>query len=170
MRFELMTSSLPRRRSTPELRGLNSRMKDEGRRLKKYPRGPLSSSSFLLPPCLWSGRRDSNSRPSAWKADALPTELHPPDFICRLPICDCRLVVFTKPEFKSAIGNQKSAIISLFLSSFHAHSTNVRLRPGPVVLALRLLIAIVRRGCSRCGHRRAARVQLQRAVAESRAR
>ena len=25
----------------------------------------------------WSGRRGSNSRPSAWKADALPTELHP---------------------------------------------------------------------------------------------
>ena len=24
-----------------------------------------------------SGRRDSNSRPSAWKADALPTELLP---------------------------------------------------------------------------------------------
>ena len=24
-----------------------------------------------------SGQRDSNSRPSAWKADALPTELHP---------------------------------------------------------------------------------------------
>ena len=24
-----------------------------------------------------SGRRDSNPRPSAWKADALPTELHP---------------------------------------------------------------------------------------------
>ena len=25
----------------------------------------------------WSGRRDSNPRPSAWKADALPTELRP---------------------------------------------------------------------------------------------
>src|SRR5215216_127959 len=55
MRFELMTSSLPRRRSTPELRG------------------PESQSAKN-----WSGRRDSNSRPSAWKADALPTELHPP--------------------------------------------------------------------------------------------
>src|SRR5258705_8561558 len=56
MRFELMPSSLPRRRSTPELRGRES--------LK-----PLEKN--------WSGRRDSNSRPSAWKADALPTELHP---------------------------------------------------------------------------------------------
>ncbi len=25
----------------------------------------------------WSGKRDSNSRPSAWEADALPTELLP---------------------------------------------------------------------------------------------
>ena len=31
----------------------------------------------------WSGRRDSNSRPSAWKADALPTELHPPEVPAR---------------------------------------------------------------------------------------
>ena len=49
MGFELMTSSLPRMRSTPELHRLN---------------------------CL-SGKRGSNSRPSAWKADALPTELLP---------------------------------------------------------------------------------------------
>ena len=48
MGFELMTSSLPRMRSTPELHRL-----------------------------LWSGKRGSNSRPSAWKADALPTELLP---------------------------------------------------------------------------------------------
>ena len=27
---------------------------------------------------LWSGKRDSNPRPSAWEADALPTELLPP--------------------------------------------------------------------------------------------
>ena len=26
---------------------------------------------------LWSGKRDSNPRPSAWEADALPTELLP---------------------------------------------------------------------------------------------
>ena len=25
----------------------------------------------------WSGKRDSNPRPSAWEADALPTELFP---------------------------------------------------------------------------------------------
>ena len=50
MRFELMTSSLPRKRSTPELHWL----------IKKK-----------------SGRRGSNPRPSAWKADALPTELLP---------------------------------------------------------------------------------------------
>ena len=47
-RFELVTSSLPRKRSTPELH-----------RQKK------------------SGRPGSNRRHSAWKADALPTELLP---------------------------------------------------------------------------------------------
>ena len=46
--FEPVTSSLPRKRSTPELH-----------RQKV------------------SGRRNSNPRPSAWKADALPTELLP---------------------------------------------------------------------------------------------
>ena len=51
MRFELMTSSLPRKRSTPELHWLIFKKK--------------------------SGRRGSNPRPSAWKADALPTELLP---------------------------------------------------------------------------------------------
>jgi hypothetical protein len=29
---------------------------------------------------LWSGKRDSNPRPRAWKARALPTELFPPRF------------------------------------------------------------------------------------------
>ena len=48
-RFELVTSSLPRKRSTPELHRLKEK----------------------------SGRRGSNSRHSAWKADALPTELLP---------------------------------------------------------------------------------------------
>ena len=31
----------------------------------------------LKPSNKWSGRRDSNSRQSAWKADTLPTELRP---------------------------------------------------------------------------------------------
>ena len=51
MRFELMTPSLPRTCSTPELRGRFGR--------------------------IWSGRRDSNPRPTAWKAVTLPTELLP---------------------------------------------------------------------------------------------
>ena len=46
--FEPATSSLPRKCSTPELHGQ-----------------------------FWSGRRGSNSRPLAWKANALPTELLP---------------------------------------------------------------------------------------------
>ena len=52
MGIELMTSSLPRMRSTPELHRRHFSKK-------------------------LSGKRGSNSRPSAWKADALPTELLP---------------------------------------------------------------------------------------------
>ncbi len=54
MRIELMTPSLPRKCSTPELH-------------RQY----------------MSGRRDSNPRPSAWKANALPTELLPLIFLFR---------------------------------------------------------------------------------------
>ena len=56
-RIELATSSLPRKRSTPELHWRS-----------------------------WSGRRGSNPRPSAWKADALPTELLPQTFQNKSPI------------------------------------------------------------------------------------
>jgi hypothetical protein len=56
MGIEPVTSSLPRKRSTPELRRLGKR--------------PLGSS-------ISSGRRGSNPRPAAWKAAALPTELLP---------------------------------------------------------------------------------------------
>lgn len=62
-RFELVTSSLPRKRSTPELH-----------RHSKV-----------------SGRRGSNSRRSAWKADALPTELLPLNLFCgesRIRTCE----------------------------------------------------------------------------------
>src|SRR5262245_15108023 len=52
--IEPVTPSLPRTCSTTEPRGL------------------------LPPDELWSGKRDSNPRPSAWKADALATELLPP--------------------------------------------------------------------------------------------
>src|SRR3989304_1894825 len=41
---------------------------------------PLHSELAAWPDAtvhIWSGRRDSNSRPSAWEADALPTELLP---------------------------------------------------------------------------------------------
>ena len=60
MGIEPMTPSLPRKCSTPELHRLEQ-----------------------------SGKRGSNPRPSAWKADALPTELFPlvrqfslPDIFC----------------------------------------------------------------------------------------
>ena len=57
--FEPMTPSLPWKCSTTELR---------------RPK----------PACAcWSGRRDSNPRPSAWKADALPSELLPLRYVIR---------------------------------------------------------------------------------------
>ena len=73
MGFEPMTSSLPRMRSTPELLGLNQTN--------------LSVVALPIYQKLWSGRRDSNSRHSAWKADALPTELLPH------PILDFRFAI-----------------------------------------------------------------------------
>ena len=59
-RIELVTSSLPRKYSTTEPRE---------RKQPEY-RGSTCVDK-------WSGRRGSNSRPPAWKAGALPTELHP---------------------------------------------------------------------------------------------
>ena len=58
MGFEPMTSSLPRKRSTPELRR------------------PWQMLAILFANKL-SGRRGSNPRPTAWKAVALPAELLP---------------------------------------------------------------------------------------------
>src|SRR6185295_13233328 len=102
MRFELMTSSLPRRRSTPELRG-RAQSDEAGKDEQSYPRAihPYRVHPSAL---LWSGRRDSNSRPSAWKADALPTELHPP--ILRSQISHLKFV----SRFKTVISNLKSEI------------------------------------------------------------
>jgi hypothetical protein len=68
MGIEPMTPSLPWKCSTPELHRLGDKF--------------TFLTSILIRKCLLSftlsGRRDSNSRPSAWKADALPTELLPP--------------------------------------------------------------------------------------------
>ena len=69
MRFELMTSSLPRKRSTPE----------------------LHRQLIIL-----SGRRDSNSRPLAWKANALSTELLPQFRRLEFRILNVRII----PKFK----------------------------------------------------------------------
>ena len=57
--IEPATSALPRKCSTSELYGQQE--KHEGQEHGKN----------------WSGRRVSNPQPSAWKADALPVELHP---------------------------------------------------------------------------------------------
>ena len=65
--IEPETSSLPRKRSTPELH----RRKKE-RRCNLYSGLPSFSRSSKM-----SGKRGSNSRPQPWKGCALPTELFP---------------------------------------------------------------------------------------------
>ena len=63
--IEPPTPSLPWKCSTPELHWLMTI------KLKMY------YFSEMIIKLKLSGRRDSNPRPSAWKADALPTELLP---------------------------------------------------------------------------------------------
>ena len=71
--IEPVTSSLPRKRSTPELHRLKKKL---------------------------SGRRGSNSRHSAWKADALPTELLPLIFLITFVIrCKGRIFFWSTKIF-----------------------------------------------------------------------
>src|SRR5205823_34943 len=72
-RFELVTPSLPRTCSTPELRGQSTVAGLPGCQVARGNRGTWKLGNFS-----WSGRRDSNPRPTAWKAVTLPTELLPP--------------------------------------------------------------------------------------------
>src|ERR1043165_4961282 len=58
-RIELATPSLPRKCTATVLRGR------------------MGCGWVVLGDLVWSGRRDSNPRQPAWKAGALPTELHP---------------------------------------------------------------------------------------------
>ena len=46
---------------------------------------PSRYSFFLYCSLIWSGRRDSNPRHPAWKAGALPAELHPRDCLSVAP-------------------------------------------------------------------------------------
>jgi hypothetical protein len=73
MGFEPMTSSLPRKCSTPELR----RLILLSLQLSVASLQSLPTAYRPLPTPQQSGRRGSNSRPIAWKAIALPTELLP---------------------------------------------------------------------------------------------
>jgi hypothetical protein len=76
--IEPLTSSLPRKRSTPELHRPCSKTRPV---LQTVP------GKFLHLDCLHlkkaSGKRDSNSRPQPWKGCALPTELFPPVIILK---------------------------------------------------------------------------------------
>ncbi len=85
-RIELVTSSLPRKRSTPELHrlllaGLTSdsiknQIKTQKSCLLFADETPVNNNILTkLQGWKLSGRPGSNWRHSAWKADALPTEL-----------------------------------------------------------------------------------------------
>ena len=50
---------------------------------------------------MWSGKRDSNSQPSAWKADALAVELFPP--VCRSPLT-ARTASYSYTSVKLVVG------------------------------------------------------------------
>ena len=85
MRFELMTSSLPRRRSTPELRGPKSQRLKTGAGDEIRTRDPQLGRLMLY--------QLSYTRPTHFQ----------------LPIGDCRLFA-TSNASESAIGNRKSAM------------------------------------------------------------
>ena len=73
-RVGLVTSSLPRMRSTTELLRLVSLLTlFSFQSALSFPAGPGGGI-----PLAWSGRRGSNPPPIAWKAIALPNELLPP--------------------------------------------------------------------------------------------
>ena len=75
MGIEPMTSSLPRKRSTPELHRL---IQCFWYIATTTSLGPFSCQRLVFQPKnVSSGRPGSNRRHSAWKADALPTELLP---------------------------------------------------------------------------------------------
>ena len=87
MGIEPTTSSLPRKRSTPELRRLvllNKQCPIWSRTMRCEKFSTLTQmceASFTILKGFrtraQSGRRGSNPRPTAWKAVALPTELLP---------------------------------------------------------------------------------------------
>jgi hypothetical protein len=79
MRIELMTPSLPRKCSTPELRRLVSWQcaKSNLQLAKAYNKSPTANCQLLSANCAKSGRPGSNRPPEAWKATALPNELLP---------------------------------------------------------------------------------------------
>ena len=55
------------------------------------------------PPCYLSGRRESNPRPSAWEADALPAELLPllsAEALAKAEFCSSNLIKkYVQPAF-----------------------------------------------------------------------
>ncbi len=95
-RIELSTSSLPRKCSTPELQQpINSTFQIPNSKFGYPPDAKLIFNIPVKPGILnfkfiVSGKRGSNSRPIAWKAIALPTELLPLTYF-KFEISDLKL-------------------------------------------------------------------------------
>ena len=70
-------SSLPRQRWRENPRERDQSKINKHRGASWRSKGHSTEATARKGTGYWSGRRDSNSRPSAWKADALPTELLP---------------------------------------------------------------------------------------------
>ena len=98
-RIELSTSSLPRKCSTPELQQHLAVIRYW--LIVKGFKFPINANDQLIT-AQKSGRRDSNSRPIAWKAIALPTELLP--HLCT--ILDLRFTIL------NSIVNRTSQIVN----------------------------------------------------------
>ena len=109
--IEPVASSLPRKRSTPELHRLLKQPICSltidlsatciHQILKKFERCFFRNTSFYFS---LSGRRDSNPRPLAWKANALSAELLPLVFIFVTPF-----VSFLWGEQDSNLRSHKTA-------------------------------------------------------------
>ena len=82
------------------------------------PKRQPDGLSFQFP----SGIRDSNSRPSAWEADALPTELIPPKSDPHR-IQTCNLLIRSQMLYSVELGDQSSYSASAsFLATLNLRS------------------------------------------------
>ena len=75
----------------------------------RFANAPLIPKHPLLPMLLiWSGKRDSNSRPRPWQGRALPTELFPLTLVFNLPFGNLKTMFWYGAAFKFWSGKRDS--------------------------------------------------------------